>query len=497
MQEINNTKQAAWVAVGSFFSFIVGIISPMILARYFDKGDYGTYKQVMFVYNTLLAVFTLGLPKAYAYFLPKYDSKFSKDIINKITKVFVVMGFVFAAILVLSAGPIASFLNNMELKKALIYFAPTPLFLLPTMGLDGIYASFKQTKYLAYYTIFTRVLTIICIILPVILWDGNYLHAIIGFDVAAFFTCLLAMYLKTYPVRNEKSEKSELYYKQIFAFALPLLYASLWGIMITSATQFYISRYYGSEVFADFSNGFMEIPFVGMVLGAVATVLLPAFSRMDSGTGMSDVTLQMWQSALIKSAKIIFPMVIYGFFFAEILMRCMYGDNYNQSAIYFQIKNAGSMLYIIPFAPIILAIGKTKQYANVHMCIAFIIVFAEYIVVKTLNSPVYVAVVSEICQVLKIFLLMKIIAQYAGMSRLKLLPLKSLAKIIITTVISACLTYMITECFICNKYVFLMLSLMIYIIVYYGLCWAVRISYRELAYGFGVNDKSFILKFLP
>ena len=57
-EQTSNTKQAAWIAIGSFFSFIVGIVSPMILSRYFGKGDYGTYKQVMYVYNTLLTIFT-------------------------------------------------------------------------------------------------------------------------------------------------------------------------------------------------------------------------------------------------------------------------------------------------------------------------------------------------------------------------------------------------------------------------------------------------------
>ena len=92
----NNSRQAAWVALGSLFSFLVGIVSPMILSRYFDKADYGTYKQVMYVYNTLLAVFTLGLPKAYSYFLPKFESKYSRDIVNKITNIFWILGAVFS-----------------------------------------------------------------------------------------------------------------------------------------------------------------------------------------------------------------------------------------------------------------------------------------------------------------------------------------------------------------------------------------------------------------
>ena len=148
-EQTSNSRQAAWVALGSFFSFIVGIVSPMILSRFFDKADYGTYKQVMYVYNTLLTIFTLGLPKAYAYFLPKYATEYSRDIISKVTKIFFILGAVFTLFLLCFAGPIAKVMNNPDLKTALVVFSPTPLLLLPTMGLDAIYASFRKTKYLA------------------------------------------------------------------------------------------------------------------------------------------------------------------------------------------------------------------------------------------------------------------------------------------------------------------------------------------------------------
>ena len=56
--ETNNSPTSGMVAMGSLFSFGFSIVSSMILSRYFDKADYGTYKQVMYVYNTLLTVFT-------------------------------------------------------------------------------------------------------------------------------------------------------------------------------------------------------------------------------------------------------------------------------------------------------------------------------------------------------------------------------------------------------------------------------------------------------
>ena len=185
MREIdtNNTKQAAWVAFGSFCSYLVGIVSPMILSRVFDKADYGTYKQVMYVYSTLLIVFTLGLPRAYSYFIPKRPVEEAKDIITKLTVIFSVLGGAFSLTLFIFASPIASLLNNPDLAAALRYFSPVPLLLLPTMGLEGILASFKRTEYLAGFTIFTRIMTVVLTVLPVLIFGGTYIDIAGGIDL--------------------------------------------------------------------------------------------------------------------------------------------------------------------------------------------------------------------------------------------------------------------------------------------------------------------------
>lgn len=497
--QTSNSRQAAWVAIGSFFSFVVGIVSPMILSRYFDKADYGTYKQVMYVYNTLLTIFTLGLPKAYAFFLPKYATEYSRDIISKVTKIFFVLGAVFTLFLLCFAGPIAKVMNNPELKTALVVFSPTPFLLLPTMGLDAIYASFRKTKYLAYYTIATRVLTIVCIVLPVVLFSGNYIQAIIGFDVASLLTFFLALYLKSLPVKTVPQRKSDLTYKEIFSFALPLLYASLWGMIIISANQFFISRYFGNETFAEFSNGFMEIPFAAMILGSISAVLLPVFSGMDRGNGMGNETLRIWNSALLKSAKLLFPMLIFSVFFAEPIMTCMYGDIYSASAIYFIIKNLSGLFVIIPFYPIILAIGKTKEYAHVHMVIAFVVVLSEYIVCKTCASAVYIAVTSEICQLLKIWLLMRVIANYAQRKIIDLVSPRMMGSMLLVSVFASLPPFLLFQFIEINKWLSLFCSLLFFLIDYYALCWFFKVSYRDIIGGF-VQEKSKLaplVQFIP
>src|SRR5690625_2547046 len=98
-KKTNNTKQAFWIALGSLFSFGFGIVSSMVLSRYFDKYDYGTYRQVLYVYSTLITVFTLGLPKAFSYFLPRVDINQAKSLIKKLTNLFFVLGGTFSIVL--------------------------------------------------------------------------------------------------------------------------------------------------------------------------------------------------------------------------------------------------------------------------------------------------------------------------------------------------------------------------------------------------------------
>ena len=99
MESSSNSKQAMWVAIGQFCAYAIGIVSPMILSRYFDKGDYGTYKQVMYVYSTLTTVFTFGIPRAYSYFIPRVSLGESRDVIKKITNIFICIGLLFSVLL--------------------------------------------------------------------------------------------------------------------------------------------------------------------------------------------------------------------------------------------------------------------------------------------------------------------------------------------------------------------------------------------------------------
>lgn len=441
----SNITQAFWVGMGSLSSFALGILSAAILSRYFDKAEYGTYRQILYVYNTLLIIFTAGLPKVFAYFLPRFSLSQGKDIVRKISKILFLGGMIFSIFLFAFSGIIANILKNPELEIGLKYFSPIPMFLLPTLGIEGIFSTYKKTIYIAIYNVTSRILMLLFIVLPVILFNGTYLYAIYGWMIVSVITFIIAYYFKNIPFQKINSEKAGLKLKDIFKYSLPLVAASIAGISIKAADQFFISRYYGAEVFAEFANGFIQLPFVGMITGATSIVLMPTFSKMIHDKVDKNKITQLWQSALLKSAVLIYPMVIFFIFNAQTFVILLYSELYINSAIYFQIAMVVNFFNIIVFAPLLFSFGETKFYFQLHFIFAIVTWVGEYLIVLTINTPVAIAVFSIIVSILLVLVAMNKVTSLLDVSFLKLFPLKHFSIIILHSLIIMILIQ------ICNK----------------------------------------------
>jgi O-antigen/teichoic acid export membrane protein len=406
----NNTIQAIWVGIGSLSSFALSIVSTAILSRYFNKAEYGTYRQILYVYNTLLVIFTAGLPHVFGYFLPRYPIEQGKHIVYKVSKMLFFFGITFSAVLFIFSGLIAKLLRNPELKIGLRYFSPIPMLLLPTLGLEGIFSTYQKTIYIALYNAITRILMLICIVLPVILLKGTYLYAIYGWIVVSVLSFCIAYYFKSIPFKKLSLVKSNITNKQIFAYSIPLVTASLAGLAIKSADQFYISRFFGPEVFAEFANGFIELPFVSMITGATSIVLMPVFSKFFHEKRNASELISVWQNALNKSALMIYPLVVFFFVYAKETIVLLYSEKYAISSQYFQINIILNFFNIIIFAPLFLSLGKTKLYSKIHLCIAISVWIVDYLLVIIFNNPMAIAISSTAFSIFKTLLFLFLVS---------------------------------------------------------------------------------------
>lgn len=475
-KKTNNTIQASWVALGSLFAFGFSLVSTIILSRYFEKADYGTYRQVLFVYHALLTVFTLGLPKAYAYFLPRVDDCYAKSLIKKITRIFYLLGGLFSISLFVFSPQIASVLNNPDLELALRVFSPVPFLLLPTMGIEGVFATYQKNKYMALYNIITKSLILLCVALPVVCWNGTYIHALIGFTIASFISFLLANYLKYWCVKSKGNLVTSISNKEILNFAMPLLFASMWGILTQSADKFFISRFFGSSVFAEFSNGSLELPFVGMIIGACSTVLMPLFSKKVYNGGDPRIEiLPIWKSVFEKTIKIIYPLVLFIIFYADVVMIILYGTSFANSGLFFGIKLVVNFFTVISYFPILVAIGASKFYSKVQMFGAITVIVLEYLSILIFDSPYVVTAISVLCTIGRITVMLIFISHYFKVSLWKIIPVKLSAMIFFPSII-----FLLCIRCVFSKYVGA-LNLIVFIIISFVLYFATYLIWSKIA----------------
>ena len=381
-----------WLALGSFSTMLVSIGAAAILSRYLSKEVYATYKQILFVYTGLQVVFVAGIPGVYSFFLPKFPILGqAKYVVNKLNRILFVLGCIFSLFLFFSAEIIAQLLRNSDLKTYLKIFSIVPLLSLPAVGIQGLLISFDKARLFSLYNVFAKLTIFASTLFPLII--GKYdLHSIlIGWIVGTGINLIIAMWLKMTPFQNIKIEKVRFSLSDIFGFSLPILLASLLGLFGRSAEQFFISRYYGLSVFAEYSNGYIPVPLVGIITASVSSVLLARVSRSFHSSDIVKIKA-IWEMTLYKSMLLIYPILIFAFGYARDIIEFIYGENYTESSLYFRVSVVGSFVNIITMASIMYGMNLGKKYVkNIAVGVLFVWIF-DTIVVNLALDPIWIAI---------------------------------------------------------------------------------------------------------
>lgn len=407
--------QGIWLGIANSSNMLVAILSSVVLSRYFDKIEYGTYKQIIFVYNTFLLIFQAGLPSVFSFFLPRYSMQEGKYIMRKLNLMLFSLGALFSIFLFTFSNIISDILNNPELADGLRIFSIFPLFTLPTLGIEGLYVAQKNTKFIAIYQILTRTLTLCCIITPIILMkDASYKVAIVGWGFASVISFFIALWAKIKPYKETIAEKVTGISKQILRYSLPIMGSSLVLLFFNSVNQIFISRYCGVESFAEFSNGFITLPFIPIFIAPFRQLLVPIFSKASLHHEYS-VAVNTFNNGIGKISLILLPLIFFSIFFAKDIMVFLYGERYASSSIYFQIMLIFHLFELFPFTVVLSSIGRTDiQFKIDCICTALIYIINIVFIGLGIVSPVLIAAIYILINAS-----MRYIIPYLWMRRLK------------------------------------------------------------------------------
>lgn len=211
------------------------------------------------------------------------------------------------------------------------------MLMMPIIGIEGILVVYKQAHLVFIYVLLSKIFTISCVLAAVYVSGASAVNAIIGLVLAYAMTSFVGFRLMYRPFKDIAVLQSCISIKDIFSYSIPVFNASVYGFIIGSASQFFVSRYFGVAEFAQFANGFMELPFAGVIIAVIASVMLPEFSRMYAAGTAKEEYILLWNRTVFQSASLIYPISIFCFIFAEDIITCLYGPKYGIASDLFRI----------------------------------------------------------------------------------------------------------------------------------------------------------------
>lgn len=436
-QRSSKTLQALWLVAGNLCSLLFGLGSMAVLGRYLTPEQYGTYRQVLYVYQTLLILFSLGMPRAYSYFLVRMPVEEGAAFVARMRRMFFLLGGAMSLLLGVGAGALAQALGNPALAPALRIFAPTPLLLMPVLGIESLLVALDRARLNALYVLFNRLTTALGVLLPVVVWEMGVEGAVGGFVAAGLLNLGAGTLVERLPFRRAARRPTRVSVREILAFSFPLFTAGVWGFVIVSVSPFFIGRYLGAAQFALYANGYIELPVAAWIVGAASTVLLPLFSRMrHEGVGSREI-VDVWSRAILKSAKIIYPLSLFCCFFALPIVELVYGAEYRDAALFLQIITPVNLLRVVPYAPVLFALGRGRDFSRAHCATALVLVAGEALCVRWFPTTTAIAVVQTLCTVGCLAALMAALRRAVGVGWRQLLPAAALSKLLLLSAVAS------------------------------------------------------------
>ena len=149
--EASLKKQSISLFFGRTTSFIIQILSSVILVRLISQSDYGMYQQFLLLGNTFVPILGMGLTSSLYYFYPISNSEDKDKLIQQTISNLFFIGVLFIFFFYFLNTPKLEWLNLSKLSPYKLSISIYIFFLLTSSLVDAIFTLEKAVSYNKYY----------------------------------------------------------------------------------------------------------------------------------------------------------------------------------------------------------------------------------------------------------------------------------------------------------------------------------------------------------
>ncbi|MHB8078587.1 MAG: lipopolysaccharide biosynthesis protein [Candidatus Krumholzibacteriia bacterium] len=327
--------QSLYIFSSKMAGYAVRLALPYFLVRLLTVADFGGYRQFFLLEMYIGALFQLGLNQALYYFIPRDVRNAGAYFMNSVMMNAVVFTLAFTGI-GLASGPLSRWLKMAVLHDAFWMLASYVMVLMLTIACDCFLTARQNVRAAAAFEVFGQVL--VSAVSVAAAFATRRLDAILICLVCARVVQLLAMFAYIHwRLHGFRAERYFFGIREQIRYGVVLGAGGTLGTMLMRLHEFFVSRAYGTEVYAVYSAGCTELPFIQMFVQSVAVVTLGKIALLEKQNDWEGIR-QLWRRVMASSYAVAVPTVLILLLVSKPLVLFMFTDTYAKAIPIFRIN---------------------------------------------------------------------------------------------------------------------------------------------------------------
>ncbi|MGI5862713.1 MAG: lipopolysaccharide biosynthesis protein [Myxococcales bacterium] len=336
-------------------SAAISFVIPLALVRVFLPEDYGAYKQLILIAQTLYYLLPFGMSQSLYYFIPR--SREPRPYLVQVLAYLAAAGALAMAALLLGGALIARGLNNPALVGYLPYLSVYVFGLIGSIPLEIALTAQGRAGRAAVAYVVSDLAKAAAMTLPGLIGFGleGVVQGMALFALLRLLACW-GLHLRASP--GPMFQRSAL--KAQLKFALPFGAAVALAVPQQAFHQWVVSSNLSPALFAVYAVGIFQVPLFDLLYAPTSEILMVRIAELER-EGRVREAAAVFREAVLKLSYAFVPLTLLLMAAAPEVIGALFTRRYIEAAPIFRVAVAAGLLACLPIEGALRARGQTRH----------------------------------------------------------------------------------------------------------------------------------------
>lgn len=350
------SSQTLGLFAGKALAYLVMAVAPMILVRFLSPDQFGTYRQVLFVYAVALPIIKFQIPESLYFFYPRKAGGIHRYLSQTIT-LLCINGVIGGGLILFLGGYLELLPSGLNTDFVL----PLAAFLMiEAVGslIEHIFVLEKNIPLTFIGNLGNSILRLVLVVGAVYLFADVLfmLYALILWATVRLGATFFYLF-KKYPIRLGFPGRGM--FREQMRYSLPLAIGGIIGLVGAQVDKGIVSGTLSAQEFALYSLGGLGIMnAVKILYVSVGNVFVPRFGELALENNLPSIRL-LWHKMIVMNAIATIPIVTFCCIYAPHIISLLYTPRYIQAADLWRLSMMVLLIQMLGFGYIPKALGRT------------------------------------------------------------------------------------------------------------------------------------------